>query len=140
MIPFRQRKERGVVIGDDAFDVPVVGTLHHQMTLEAIAAARSARGHSRYCAALLALEPSSVDGSRLVFVRISGLEVGHLEAELGQSFERALAPGGYADAACEAEIVGSWTRRDDEEYVGVRLNAKLPFQVAARGSYPPAAR
>jgi hypothetical protein len=138
--PFRQPRQRGVVVGDDTFGVPVVGTLQHQMTIGAIAAARSARGHGRYCAALLASEPSGVDGSRLVFVRINGLEVGHLESELAQSFERALATKGYTDAACEAEIVGSWKRHDDQEYVGVRLNAKLPFQVVPAGAYPPATR
>ncbi len=100
--PFRQRRNpRGVVVGDDTFSVPVVGTMHHQMTLAALSAARTVRGHGHYCAALLTVAPDSLRDTRAVVVSISGLEVGHLESEHAESFEYALAPTGYTDAACE---------------------------------------
>lgn len=80
--PFRQRRNpRGVVVGDDTFSVPVVGTMHHQMTLAALSAARTVRGHGHYCAALLTVAPDSLRDTRAVVVSISGLEVGHLESE-----------------------------------------------------------
>lgn len=136
--PFRQRRNpRGVVVGDDTFSVPVVGTMHHQMTLAALSAARTVRGHGHYCAALLTVAPDSLRDTRAVVVSISGLEVGHLESEHAESFEYALAPTGYTDAACEAEIVVGWKSYSDRGYVGVRLNARLPFHVVAPDAYPP---
>jgi hypothetical protein len=138
--PFRQNKSsRGLVVGDDTFSVPVIGTMYHQMTLGALSAARTVRGHSRYCAALLTVSTSLRD-TRAVVVSINGLEVGHLESEHTQSFEYALAPANYTDAACEAEIVTGWKSYGDRGYVGVRLNAKLPFEVISPALYPPQRR
>lgn len=136
--PFHQLKTaRGVVVGDNTFSVPVVGTMHHQMTLGALSAARTVRGHGHYCAALLTVAPDSLRDTRAVVVSISGLEVGHLESEHAQSFEYALAPTGYTDAACEAEIVAGWKSFSDRGYVGVRLNARLPFQLVSPDAYSP---
>lgn len=133
---FRQRISfRGVLVGDDTFSVPVIGTMHHQMTLAALSAARTVRGHGRYCAALLTVAANSLRDTRAVVVSISGLEVGHLESEHAQPFEFALAPAGYKDAACEAEIVAGWKSYSDRGYVGVRLNAKLPFEVVSPDAY-----
>jgi hypothetical protein len=86
---------------------------------------------------LLTVAANSLRDTRAIVVSISGLEVGHLESEHTESFEFALAPSGYRDAACEAEIVAGWKSYSDRGYVGVRLNAKLPFEVVSPDAYPP---
>jgi hypothetical protein len=63
-------------------------------------------------------------------VTIYGLEVGHLDRELARDFGHALNEARFADAACEALIVGGWYRGDgDQGYFGVRLNAYTPFSL-----------
>ena len=129
---------RGVVVGDSAFGFRVVGTSFHQEALEKIAGARSRRGYERYCAAVLLPQPSNPYDHHAVAVIIHSVEVGHLERSVAPEFRSALRGVGYADAVCEAEIVGGWDRGpEDRGYVGLRLNAFLPFRIVAADQYDP---
>jgi len=123
-------RERGVVAGDGEFEFRVVGSLHHQKALETICGAHKREGEHHYCAALLTPQPSNRHDRHAVVVTIHGIEVGFLDREDAREFGRLLRRAGFADAACEAEIVGGWDRGDSNQgYYGVRLNAFLPFQV-----------
>jgi len=124
------RRARGVVVGDDEFEFRVVGTLHHQRAIENMCGRRSREGAHRYCAALLTPQPTNPHDRHAVAVTIHDVEVGFLDREDARDFLRVLGAGGYADAACEAELVGGWDRGgDDQGYFGVRLNACLPFSL-----------
>jgi hypothetical protein len=133
-----------VLVGDGEFQLRVVGTSYHQQVLERIAGSRTAAGYHRFCAALLLPQPKNLYDRHAIAVRIHDLEIAHLDREHAREFERALQSSGYADAACEAEIVGGWVRgSNDWGYVGVRLNAILPFRFqsakeweGSRGQHP----
>jgi HIRAN domain len=123
-------KERGVVAGDDEFQFHVVGSSYHQTTLEDICGGRTREGVHRYCAALLSPQPDNRYDRHAIAVMIHGQEVGFLDREDARDFGRILHQAGFADAACEALIVGGWYRGGhDWGYFGVRLNACLPFNV-----------
>jgi hypothetical protein len=129
-------KGRGAVIGDGQFAFRVVGTSFHQGQLEAIAGARKQAGYHRFCAALLARQPNNPHDHGAVAVIIHGVEVGHLDRGSAREFGKVLAASGFVDVACEAEIVGGWLRAgNDWGYVGVRLNANLPFQLCSANEW-----
>jgi len=133
---FGLARNRGVVVGDGRFDLRIVGTAFHQATLDRLGGRRSSDGFHRRCAALLARDPNNAHDRRAVAVIIHGEPVGHLDREQARDFLVALEHAGFADAACEAEIVGGWLRNaDDWGYVGVRLNACLPFKLIAADRY-----
>jgi hypothetical protein len=118
---------RGVLLGDEAFQFLVVGTLQHQAELEKIAGSRN---HLLRCAALLTPQLTNPYDPEGIAVTIHRQEVGFLPWMDGRDFRHALHMAGYAEAACEAEIVGKRDSGDGEwEYVGVRLNACLPFTI-----------
>ena len=121
---------RGVIVGDGEFEFRVVGTMRHQFELERIAGARTRRGYHRKCAALLVRQPDNPFDRHAVAVVIGGIEVGFLDREDARDFGSILRASRFVDAACEAEIVGGWERAaEDRGYVGVRLNACLPFRI-----------
>jgi hypothetical protein len=119
---------RGVVFGDDEFEFHVVGTLHHQTELEAICGGHHRTSAHQYCAALLVPE-FNVHDRHAIAVVIRGKQVGHLGREDAHEFREALHRDRFADAACEAMIVGGWDRGGKNKgFFGVRLNACLPFR------------
>ena len=122
----------GVLLGDGNFDFPVVGTSSHQDALDRIAGVRTRSGSRRYCAALLAREPDHP----AVAISVGGIPVGYIVREHALDFGDALRQSGYVDAACEALIVGSWLRgAADWGWVGLRLNAALPFRIISVDQY-----
>lgn len=122
---------RGVLLGDGAFRLRVRGTILHQLAVERIQYVRTRKGIHYRCAALLTPHSNNPYEST-VSVIIRGAEVGFLEWERGQELQRALRKGGFSDAGCLAAIVGGWVRRgSDEGYVGVRLDARLPFRLCS---------
>jgi hypothetical protein len=137
--PQPQRPQgRGVLVGDGQFGFRVVGTSFHQDQLEAIAGARTRAGYHRFCGALLTPQPGNRYDRRAVAVIIHDIEVGYLDRGSAREFGKALTVSGFADIACEAEIVGGWVRgADDWGYVGVRLNACLPFNIVPARQYLP---
>jgi hypothetical protein len=123
---------RGVLLGDGNFEFPVVGTSFHQDALDRIAGVRAGGGSRRYCAALLAPELDHPG----VAISIGGVPVGHIDREHALEFSDALRQSSYADAACEAVIVGGWLRgAADWGWVGLRLNAALPFHIISVDQY-----
>jgi hypothetical protein len=124
----------GVLLGDGNFDFPVVGTSFHQDALDRIAGVRTRNASRRYCAALLAPEPDHP----AVAISVGGIPVGHIDREHALEFGDVLRQSGYADAACEALIVGGWLRgAADWGWVGLRLNAALPFRIISVDQYSP---
>ena len=122
----------GVLLGDGNFDFPVVGTSFHQDALDRIGGVRVRGGSRRYCAALLAREPDHP----AVAISVGGIPVGYIVREHALDFGDALRQSGYVDAACEALIVGSWLRgAADWGWVGLRLNAALPFRIISVDQY-----
>ncbi len=94
------------------------------------AGGRTRQSVHHYCAALLSPQPRNPYDHHAVAVTIYGLEVGHLDRELARDFGKALNDARFADAACEALIVGGWDRGGhDKGYFGVRLNAYTPFSL-----------
>lgn len=87
---------RGVVAGDSAFRLRVVGTSFHQEVLEKIAGARSRQGYEQFCAAILLPQPSNPSDHHAVAVIIHNAEVGHLERTVAPEFRRALGRAGNA--------------------------------------------
>jgi hypothetical protein len=118
-----------VLAGDGEFASHIVGTSLHQATLEYLFG-RTSVGVHRYCAALLTPQPNNPHDRKAVAVMIYELEVGHLERDVAPDFLRALCKGGFADAACEALILGGWKRSGhDWGDFSVRLNASTPFRI-----------
>jgi hypothetical protein len=132
----RPSQRRGVVTGDGAFDLHVVGTSQHQHALEEICGQRTLTGTLRYCGALLSPQPNNDYILHAVAVTIQDVEVGHLERDTALDFLDALHAQQFADAACEAVIVGGWDRGgNDWGYYGVRLNAVTPFEFMSAEVY-----
>jgi hypothetical protein len=118
-----------VLAGDGEFAFHIVATSLHQATLEYLFG-RTSTGVHRYGAALLTPQPNNPHDRKAVAVMIYELEVGHLERDVAPDFLRALRKGGFADAACEALILGGWERGGhDWGDFSVRLNARTPFTI-----------
>jgi len=133
---FGRPHKRGVVVGDGRFALRVVGTASHQERLERVIGGRSSARLRVYRAALLVPQPSNLYDRQAVAVILAGLELGHLGRGDARKFQSALCGHGFADAACEAEIIGGWLRGEhDWGYVGVRLNACLPFKIITADQY-----
>lgn len=129
---------RGVLAGDGAFEFHVVGTSHHQAAIQGMCGGRTPEGVHHYCAALLAPQPNNPYDRHAVVVTIYGIEVGFLDREEAREFGGVLRSSGFADAACEALIVGGWDRGGhDWGYYGVRLNAILPFSLYSADEWRP---
>jgi hypothetical protein len=128
----RRADARGVVIGDGEFEFHVVGTSYHQEALLEMCGKRTRQGVHRYCAALLSPQPRNPYDRHAIAVTVHGIEIGHLDREDAREFGQVLRRGAFADAACEALIVGGWDRGGhDWGYFGVRLNACLPFDMCS---------
>jgi hypothetical protein len=132
----RKPTGRGVLLGDGQFAVRIVGTAYHQGNLERIIGTRSRATLHRRCAALLKPEPSNRFDRHAVVILMRGVEVGHLDRAIAPLFCKMLRRSGFADVACEAEIVGGWVRGpNDWGYVGARLNAEMPFKIISAEQY-----
>ncbi len=126
---------RGAVLGDGEFAFHIAGAAHYQNELTHICGGRTKEGlheHDFDCAALLVPEPSNSYDRTAVAVIIHGAKVGYLHHGLSGEFCRVMRRGGFADAACEAMIVGGWDRgARGQGSFGVRLNVCLPFRLCS---------
>lgn len=126
---------RGVLLGDGEFAFHIAGTSHYQDALARICGGRSKEGlheHDFDCAALLVPEPWQPFHRSAVAVSIRGVKVGYLHRRGSGELRKALRHAGFADAACEAMIIGGWDRgKWDQGLFGVRLNARLPFRLCS---------
>ena len=127
---FGRPHERGVLAGDGEFAFHVVGTSLHQEALEYLCGRRTPSGVRHYCAALLQPRQNHADDPIAVAVIIDDLEVGQLEQDVAPDFLKVLSKGRFAEAVCEALIVGGWDRGGhDWGYYLVRLNTCMPFNI-----------
>jgi hypothetical protein len=116
------------VIGDGQFAFPIVGESHYQDALETLAGGRSGQSAHQLCAALLQPEPDNPHDRSAVSVRVRGQTVGYLDRDTAPDFLAAIEEHGFANAACEAVIVGGWRRPGEADgHFGLKLNAVLPF-------------
>lgn len=112
---------RGVLLGDDRYSLPVVGKARHRAAIDNLLS-----GHKLRCAALLTR--SGRDYDRLgVTVTIRGEEVGFLPWFDGRDFRKGLRAAGFLEAVCKAEVTGKHMIGDSWDYVGVTIDASLPF-------------
>jgi hypothetical protein len=112
---------RGVLLGDDNYNLPVVGKSRHRTAIDALSSGRKLR-----CAALLTRAGRDYDRYG-VMVTIRGQEVGFLPYIDGRDFRRRLREAGFLEAVCKAEITGEHVIGDSWDYVGVAIDAVLPF-------------
>jgi hypothetical protein len=119
------------VSGDGGYLFEVVGESHYQADLEHIVGGRT-RDSARYeCVAGLTPEPSNPYDPQAVYVSVDGHKVGYLSRDWAAKFKAALASNGYAQASCNALIVGGWDRGGDRGSFGIKLDIALPLDLRA---------
>jgi hypothetical protein len=112
---------RGVLLGDDRYSLPIVGKARHRAAIDSLLSGGKLR-----CAALLTR--SGRDYDRLsVTITIRGEEVGFLPWFDGRDFRKALRAAGFLEAVCKAEVTGKHMIGDSWDYVGVTIDASVPF-------------
>jgi hypothetical protein len=123
-------QSRAIVSGDGAYNFEVVGESHYQANLESIVDGRTEDGANYECVAILTPEHDNPYDPQAVCVNVNGRKVGHLPQDWAPKFNVALASNGYAQAACNALIVGGWDRGgNDRGYFGIKLDIALPFDL-----------
>lgn len=116
---------RCVLLGDGRFRFPVVGRARHRAALDELSKGRRLRR-----AALLTPGGGDYDPDS-VTVTMRDLEVGFLPWMDGREFRGDLRRAGFAEAVCGAEITNEHSSGDSWDYVGVCLDAFLPFTFVA---------
>jgi hypothetical protein len=112
---------RGVLLGDDKYTLPVVGKPRHRAAIDKLSSGRKFRS-----AALLTRAGRDYDRYG-VMVTIRGQEVGFLPWIDGRDFRKRLREAGFLEAVCKAEITGDHVIGDSWDYVGLAIDALLPF-------------
>ena len=112
---------RGVLLGDDNYGLPVVGKSRHRTAIDKLSGGRKIQ-----CAALLTRAGRDYDRYG-VMVTIRGQEVGFLPWIDGHHFRKRLRGAGFLEAVCKAEITGEHVIGDSWDYVGVAIDALMPF-------------
>jgi hypothetical protein len=114
--------------GPGDFALEIVGTSHHQTTLERIAGGRTEDSADVLVQAVLIFEDHNPHDANAVMVLIDGKLVGHLKRSDAPLYRQQILKAGYGPlpGRCAAKIVGGWYRdEDDRGYFGVRLD--LPY-------------
>jgi hypothetical protein len=128
--PTISSSECGLVKGDSRYGMHVAGTSRRQEILEHAVGQRTEDGAHYRCPVLIVPEPSNPYDPTAVSVMLGDAIIGYLERNVAPPFRQALAEGGFAGALCGAMIVGGWERDGgDRGHFGVRLDARLPFQI-----------
>jgi hypothetical protein len=118
-----------VVVGDGAFEFPIVGESHYQDNIERIAGKKTERGVRHRCAAVLSPEPTNPQ--RAIRIDVENRTVGYLSRDVAGNFLAALSSNGFTAAVAGAVIVGGWDRgKGDVGSFGVKLDAAIPFSLA----------
>jgi hypothetical protein len=112
---------RGVLLGDDRYSLPVVGEARHRAAIDKLLSGGKLR-----CTALLTREGRDYDPHG-VMVTVRGQEVGFLPWMEGHDFREGLRAAGFLEAVCKAEITGEHVIGDSLNFVGVAIDASLPF-------------
>lgn len=125
------------MVGDGAYEFPIVGESHYQSSIEAIAGKKTERGVRHRCAAALIPEPTNRYDPNAVKVQIDGATVGYLSRDTAKALLKTLAEDGFSAAVANAVIVGGWDRGgDDVGSFGVKLNAVSPFSFQGQAERP----
>jgi hypothetical protein len=69
-------------------------------------------------------------------VSVNGRKVAYLSRDWASKFNAALASNGYAQAACNALIVGGWDRGGHRGNFGIKLDVALPLDLKPTASRP----
>jgi hypothetical protein len=112
---------RGVLLGDDRYSLPVVGEARHRAAIDKLLSGGKLR-----CTALLTREGRDYDPHG-VMVTVRGQEIGFLPWMEGYDFREELRAAGFLEAVCKAEITGEHVIGDSWGFVGVAIDASLPF-------------
>jgi hypothetical protein len=125
--------EVGILTGDGAYQLSVVGESHYENNLDGIVGGKTKSGVNFRCIAALVPEPSNLYDPNAVKVSISGSTVGYLGRDVSPVFLTALEKSGFAAAVANAKIVGGWDDGSgDVGNFGVRLDAAVPFALTAK--------
>jgi Protein of unknown function (DUF4236) len=122
-----QPQSAAFVSGDGGYQFEVVGESHYQAELERIVGGRTEDSARYQCVAILTPEPDNPYDPHAVCLSINGEKVAHLSRDWAAKFNAALAANGYAQAACNALIVGGWERGGDRGHFGIKLDIALPL-------------
>jgi hypothetical protein len=117
------------VSGDGGYQFEVVGESHYQTDLERIVGGRTGDNTRYECLAVLTPEPDNPYDPQAVYVSVDGRKVAYLSRNWAAKFNAALAANGYAQAACNALIVGGWDRGGDRGNFGIKLDIALPLDL-----------
>jgi hypothetical protein len=121
--------------GEGDFDFDVVGESHYQAVLSEICGGPCEDGHELEITAVLVPETDNEFDAKAVAVKINGSTVAYLSRSDAREYRTQLAAGGHTGqmAACDAMIVGGWSRqrrdRQDEGSFGVKLDLAWPIEV-----------
>jgi hypothetical protein len=127
----RQRSARcAIVVGDGQFDLHVASIAQQRMELERLYGARSG-DHCRRFPALLIPQPTNARGRETVAVRVGDATVGYLHHTAALEFLAALRAGDFDRAACGAMIVVRPDPQLGNQAFRLRLDAEVPFKLAA---------
>jgi hypothetical protein len=128
--PTTQSHSGAIVSGDGEFLFEVVGESHYQSDLERIVGGRTKESAHHKCVAILTPEPDNPYDPQAVCVSVDGCKVAHLSRDWAAKFKDVLASSGYAQATCNAMIVGGWDRgENDRGSFGIKLDIALPFDL-----------
>jgi hypothetical protein len=128
-----QPQSGAFVSGDGGYLFEVVGESHYQDDLERIVGGRTEDGAHYQCVAMLTPEPDNPYDPHAVSVSIDNCKVAYLSRDWAPKFNAALTAKGYAEATCNALIVGGWDRGRDRGYFGIKLDIALPFNLKPNG-------
>ena len=119
------------VSGDGGYLFEVVGESRYQADLERIVGGRTRDSAHYECVAGLTPELGNQYDPQAVYVSVDGHKVGYLSRDWAAKFKAALASQGYAQASCNALIVGGWDRGGDRGSFGLKLDIALPLDLKA---------
>jgi Protein of unknown function (DUF4236) len=131
-----QPQSGAFVSGNGGYHFEVVGESHYQADLERIVGGRTEDSASYKCVAILTPEPDNPYDPQAVCVSVKGRKVAHLSRDWAAKFKAALAANGYAQAECNALIVGGWDRGGDRGNFGIKLDIALPLDLKPTAPHP----
>lgn len=125
-----QSQSVAIVSGDGSYRFEVVGESQYQADLERIVGGRIKDSASYQCVGILTPEPDNPYDRLAVYVSVDDRKVAYLTQDWAALFKAVLASNGYAQAACNALIVGGWDRGgNDRGDFGIKLDITFPLDL-----------
>ena len=113
------------IIGNQEYNVDVVGESNYQPALATICGKRTAQGVKKIVTATLVHEDENPQDKNAVRVDIKGETVGYLDRENAKKYRKRLAKAGQSGTTttCQAMIVGGWDDGNGRTgFFGVKLD------------------